>query len=170
MKNLLFKNKFSNFYFLLIGLILIGSCKNEPDYKVVRQEVMDIHDKIMVDGERAIKNKMVLDTLSKTKLKELNQAHPELDTLAEKIQIAKLVEKLSQADEMMMDWMHEFQADIEGKTNEQAVTYFKGEMVKVVNLDQFYKEVLKESDAYLKKFNLSSVKGEKEVPHDHSKH
>ncbi|MET3114919.1 hypothetical protein AAKU52_002659 [Pedobacter sp. CG_S7] len=170
MKNLLFKYKFNNFYFLLLGILLMVSCQNEPNYKAVRQEVMDLHDKIMVDGERAIKNKMILDTLSKSKLKQLKQLHPEIDTLQEKVQIVKLVEKLSQADEMMMDWMHEFQADIEGKSNAQAVTYFKGEMVKVANLDHFYEELLKESNAYLKKFNLNSVEVEKEVPHNHSKH
>lgn len=39
------------------------SCKTEPDAKAVSQEVLNIHDKLMIDGEKVIKNKMKLDTL-----------------------------------------------------------------------------------------------------------
>jgi hypothetical protein len=153
---------------LTLCAALITGCKSEPDYKAVRQQVMDLHDKVMGDGEKAVKNRMVLDTLSRVKLKELKQGKPDLDTAEEKSKIILLINKLTKADDNMMEWMHAFQPDIEGKSNGEAVKYFQNEMTKIKKLDGEYKQALDESDAYLKKFNLKPASSEAE--HDHSKH
>lgn len=138
--------------------VLILSCNNSPDYKETRQQVMELHDKLMIDGEIAVKNKMKLDTLSKYGLKKFKLADQKLDTITEKQHIAVLIDKLNEADERMMDWMHEFQADVEGKNNAQAVAYFNGEKVKLNKLDSIYRIALQQSDAYLKKFKINMQK------------
>jgi hypothetical protein len=138
--------------FILVIAALWFGCKNEPDYKVVRQQVMDHHDQLMIDGEIAIKNKMQLDTLSNEGLKKLKLVDPTLDTLKEKQQIASLIQMLNKADEHMMDWMHDFQADIGQKNNAQAVAYFNGEKTKLNTMDSLYRIALKQSDDYLKRF------------------
>ncbi|WP_244950807.1 hypothetical protein [Pedobacter suwonensis] len=166
-KNLIKKSLGALGAFAFCAAMTIG-CKSEPDYKTVRQEVMDLHDKVMGDGEKAVKNRMVLDTLSKVRLKELKQAKPDLDTTEEKNKISLLIAKLNKADDNMMDWMHDFQPDIEGKSNGEAVKYFQGEMIRIKKLDGEYKKALDESDAYLEKFNLKPASAAAE--HDHSKH
>jgi hypothetical protein len=140
-------------YVLLTGLLL-QSCQNQPDYKAVRQQVIDKHDKIMADGERATNNKMKLDTLALSGLKQLKKANSTLDTLAEKQTITSLINKLDDADDKMNDWMHAFKTDVEGKTNKEAVAYFNAEKLKVEQLDSVYKVVLKQTDDYLKKLNI----------------
>lgn len=134
--------------FLILGL---QACKNEADYKSVRKEVLDAHDSVMMDGEIAIKNKMRLDTISAS-MDSLSKAKIVADTVGEKQAITKLQVKLNTADEMMNDWMHKFNAELDGKSNEEAITYFNAEKVKVNILDSLYKEAIKESDAYLLKF------------------
>jgi len=153
---------------LASGLLMVQSCKTAPDYKVVRQEVMDLHDKVMADGEDAVRNKMLLDTLSRIKLPAIKTAQPALDTALEQRKIAALVAKLTKADDEMMDWMHAFQPDTEGKSNEQAVSYFRAEMVKISALEKSYARALQESDAYLKKFDMKP--NGHAATDDHSKH
>jgi hypothetical protein len=52
-----------NITMLCLISTLLFSCKTEPDSKAIRQEVLNIHDKLMIDGEKVIKNKMKLDAL-----------------------------------------------------------------------------------------------------------
>ncbi|RZL17584.1 MAG: hypothetical protein EOO89_07335 [Pedobacter sp.] len=134
--------------FLILGL---QACQNEADYKSVRKEVLDAHDNVMMDGEIAIKNKMRLDTIS-ANMDSLSDAKLIADTIAEKQTIDKLKLKLNKADDMMNDWMHKFNAELDGKSNAEAVSYFKAEKVKVNTLDSLYKEAIGESAAYLSKF------------------
>lgn len=152
----------------LLLFFVIGGCKNEPGYKQLRQQVMDVHDKVMADGERAVKNKMILDTLSQEKLKDTVLSKTGLDTLEEQKKIKFLVSSLDKADNDMMDWMHDFQPDIEGKSNEEAVKYFQEELVKINNLDKRYQTAIHESDVYLQKFGLKPEHDEQ--GHDHTKH
>jgi hypothetical protein len=138
---------------IILCLLILGlqACQNEADYKSVRKEVLDAHDSVMMDGEMAIKNKMRLDTIS-ANLNSLSKARIITDTLAEKQAIANLQLKLNTADEMMNDWMHKFNAELDGKSNAEAVSYFNEEKVKVNKLDSLYKAAITESDAYLLKF------------------
>ena len=153
---------------LILSIVFIYACKAEPDYKVTRQQVMDLHDKLMIDGEIAIRNKMALDTLAIKDLSDLRTKQPSIDTAKEKKLILELIGRLNAADEHMMDWMNKFQPDIDGKNNAQAVTYFNAEKVKLVKMDSLYKVVIRDSDDYLKKFNLEDHPSDD--GHDHSKH
>ncbi|KEQ28261.1 hypothetical protein N180_01100 [Pedobacter antarcticus 4BY] len=140
--------KITQICFLTIGLL---ACKNGADYKVIRQEVLDAHDKVMLDGEVAITNKMKLDTLG-TSLDSLVKIKVISDTLVERQKITALQAELNHADEQMNDWMHNFKADLEGKSKDEAAIYFKTEKEKVQSLDSLYQEAIKASEAYLSKF------------------
>ncbi|GGE38830.1 hypothetical protein GCM10011413_00470 [Pedobacter psychrotolerans] len=143
-------------------------CNNETDYKVIRQEVVDLHNKVMEDGEIASKNRLMLDTLSRIGLKAFKDTQPGIDTITEQKNIAILIGKLDQVDQDMMKWMQEFEPDVEGKGNAEAVKYFEGERIKIKKLDSQYKQILNESDVYLKKFNL--IPSSHSMEHDHGKH
>lgn len=139
----------------LIGILLVtiavSACKQNVDYKTVRDEVMKFHDVVMADQGIVVSNQMKLDTLLKD-LKGLKAKFPDVDTLKEKKEISALIADLTKAEDSMNDWMHKFEPDVTGKSNEAAVQYFKDEMVKIAAVDSLYKKEIKASAAYLSKF------------------
>ena len=139
----------------LIGLVLISvigmSCSQQADYKVQRDKVIELHDEVMADQGRIVANQMKLDTMLNS-LSKLKVSHPKVDTLVEKDSIRLLIDRLTKSEERMNQWMHEFEPDITGKSNEEAIKYFLNEQLKIKEVDRSYKEELKLSDAYLSKF------------------
>ncbi|TDO24906.1 hypothetical protein [Pedobacter duraquae] len=143
--------------FCAVSLALVmQSCSQEPDFKVVRQEVLDQHDQLMLDGEKVMTLQMKLDTLSKSGLKTLKVNQPALDTVAEQQQIKALLNDLVKADDSMNNWMHAFNPDAEGKSNHDAVLYFKDEKVKVNQIDSLYRIALTNANTYLKRLNMAT--------------
>lgn len=127
------------------------ACTPKSDYKVVRDEVMKLHDVVMADHDKIISNQMRLDTLLKD-MKNLKMKYPETDTAKEKVEISALVTKLTHAEDSMNDWMHRFEPDVTGKSNDEAVAYFKAEKAKIAKIDSLYKVELQVSGGYLNKF------------------
>jgi hypothetical protein len=162
------KNKLQSAFYALLMVAILQACQSKPDYKTVRQEVLDVHDRIMMDSERAMNNKMKLDTLLASGIVAAKGTNPALDTAAEKQHAATLIKKLVSADDEMTDWMQKFKADIEGKSNEEAVQYFTNEKVKVQKLDSLYQALLAESGAYLRKLNTQPDTAH--AGHDHGMH
>ncbi|WP_256012169.1 hypothetical protein [Desertivirga xinjiangensis] len=127
------------------------SCRQNADYKSIRDEVVTIHDEVMLDAELAYKNKRKLDTLAEN-LDSLVKHYPGMDIIREKDTIAQLQNKLSKADDLMNDWMHQFEADKGNKSDEQAASYFTNEKLKISSIDSTYANLIKLSDAFLLKF------------------
>lgn len=125
------------------------SCKTEPDAKAVRQEVLNIHDKLMIDGEKVIKNKMKLDTLLVSDQIKLSP-----DSALQMQKISDLITRLNAADEKMMDWMHFFKDDFKGKTEQEDLSYYKSEMVKIRAVEDSYIKVTRASDSLIKIYQL----------------
>lgn len=126
--------------FCLIG-ILLSACKTEPDAKAVKEEVLNIHDKLMIDGGKVMTNKMKLDSVLK---------FGKMKSPQDSVKIADLIANLNQADERMMDWMHSFKDDFKGKTELEDLNYYKSEMVKIRKVEDDYIKVTKASDSALK--------------------
>ena len=131
---------------IFLSALLLQACNSGPDYKIIRQQVVDIHDRIMADGEKAMNNKTQLDTLVLKKTSQIT------DTLLERRQIRLLSKNLATVDDQMSDWMHAFKMDFKGKSDAETVNYFNAEKLKVEQLDSLYKKAISESDAYLKQF------------------
>ena len=125
--------------------------KQEKDYKAVRDEVMQFHDLVMADHGIIVKHQMKLDSLMKN-LKGLKAKFPEIDTVKEKEKMTELTTDLSKAEDDMNDWMHRFEPDITGKSNEVAIQYFKDEKAKIAAIDSLYKKEISLSNIYLDKF------------------
>lgn len=136
---------------LFILAIAAVACKPEADYKKERDEVMKFHDLVMEDQNTVVNNQMKLDTLLKD-LKGLKQKFPEIDTVKEKATMQEILGNLTKAEDGMNDWMHKFEPDITGKSNEEAVAYFVGEKAKIKAVDSLYKKEIKTSNDYLGKF------------------
>jgi GTPase involved in cell partitioning and DNA repair len=141
--------------FIAFIVIIAAACtqqnKDTTDYKAVRDEVMKFHDVVMGDHSTLVNNQMKLDTLLKN-LSGLKIKFPDVDTLKEEQAITEMLKDLSKAEDEMNDWMHKFEPDVTGKSNEVAVQYFKDERKKIEVIDSLYKQEIKLSDDYLSKF------------------
>lgn len=127
------------------------SCTQTGDYKAKRDEVMKFHDVVMEDHGKLVDNMMKLDTMIKT-LPALKEKFPAIDTVKEKAAMKETQARLNKAEDLMNDWMHKFEPDITGKSNEEAVQYFKAERLKIGKIDSLYKAEIKSSGAYLSQF------------------
>lgn len=143
------KMKRLNVAMLCLITIFIISCKTEPDSKAVRQEVLNIHDKLMIDGEKVIKNKMKLDAILGSDQVKLSP-----DSAIQKEKINGLIIRLNAADEKMMDWMHFFKDDFKGKTAQEDLDYYRSEMVKIRAVEDSYIKVTRESDSLLNVYRV----------------
>ena len=143
----------------VFGLQLLISCKQKTDYTQIRKQVLDLHDKVMADGGKAEGDEMQFSTLQKSGLKQLKISQPGLDTAAVGEQILLLNKKLANADDQMENWMHAYNDDFKGKTDQETFDYFSAEKLKVEKLDSIYKDALKPADDYLKKLNIAPDKG-----------
>lgn len=138
----------------ICSLIFITSCKNKADYQTARKQVLNLHDKVMADAGKAESNEMQFNALLKSGLKQLKLNQPALDTVAGRTQITALNKELGNADDQMENWMHAYNNDFKGKTDQEALDYFNNEKTKVLKIDSLYKGALKSSDTYLKQLNI----------------
>lgn len=138
----------------IVFTCMLQACSNSADYKSTRKEVIDMHDKIMMEEGRAMINKMKLDTLMKVGFKHIAHQQPGIDTVQEKQHISALIGQLEQAGDEMNDWMHAFNPDVEDKTEDQAVEYFKAEKIKLQKLDSLYNKAISESEACLGNYGI----------------
>ncbi|MFW0715545.1 hypothetical protein [Pedobacter sp. N23S346] len=131
---------------LCLIVFLFNACKTEPNSKAVKKEVLNLHDKLMIDGGKVMSNKMKLDSVLKSnKIKSPEEA----------AKITALISSLNKADEGMMDWMHLFNDDFKGKNEQEDLDYYKSEMVKVRQVEDSYIKVTKASDSVLKSYDVA---------------
>jgi len=149
--------KLLTFGFCLV-VIVLASCKAEPDSSAVKKEVLNIHDKLMMDGEKSVKNRMKLGSILKS-----DKIRADEDS----VEVADLINRLNKADENMMDWMHFFKDDFKGKTEQEDLDYYKSEMVKIRAVEDGYIKVTRESDSVLKVYNVMPPK---KMQMEHRKH
>lgn len=138
--------------------LLFSSCKTEPDSKAVKKEVLNIHDKLMMDGEKVVKNKMKLGSVLKS---------DKVKSAKDSLKIADLISSLNQADESMMDWMHYFKDDFKGKNEQEDLEYYKSQMVKVRQVEDNYIKVTRAYDSVLKIYNIAPAEKMKMEHHKH---
>lgn len=139
------------YLFLLVLPAVVISCTQTANYKTERDEVMKFHDVVMQDHGVLVDNQMKLDSMLKD-LPALKKKFPATDTTAEKVVIKIALESLKNAEDKMNDWMHKFEPDVTGKSNAEAVAYFKAERKKIADIDQLYKGQIKASNLYLSKY------------------
>ncbi|MFD2287791.1 hypothetical protein GJU39_16320 [Pedobacter petrophilus] len=127
-------------------IFLFSACKTAPDSKAVKKEVLNIHDKLMIDGGKVMSNKMKLDSVLKS---------DKIKSPQDSAKVADLIMSLNKADERMMDWMHLFNDEFKGKNEQEDLDYYKSEMVKIRKVEDDYIKVTKASDSVLKKYNIA---------------
>lgn len=148
------------FIIIQLGLTLLffAACKTELDANAVKKEVLNIHDKLMMDGEKVVKNRIKLDSILKS---------GKIKSAEDSLKMANLINQLNKADERMMDWMHFFKDDFKGKNEQENMAYYKLQMIKVRAIEDQYIQVTKVSDSVLKNYNIKSVETTEMKNHKH---
>lgn len=138
-------------YLLLVVSLAFASCKPQTDYKEVRKEVIKLHDVVMADQGKVVDQQMRLSNMLKD-LPALKAKNPGIDTLIEKDSMIIVRDRLVAAEEAMNTWMHEFEPDVTGKSNEDAVNYFQLEKQKISKVDSLFKKEITQANRYISKF------------------
>jgi hypothetical protein len=130
------------FLALAMTATLFG-CSNtsdkKADTKALMDEIMQIHNKVMASDEKLMQNKMKLDTLLK------NANLPAKDTAA------LISTKLVAADSAMENWMHKFEPDPKGKTDDEVTGYLNDQKKQITAIDSQITTAIAQSDKYLLK-------------------
>lgn len=132
--------------------IIAVACKPKADVKTIKEETMKLHDIVMAEHGKIIDNQMKIDTLLAS-LGELKSKFPNIDTLAEKTEMTKMMADLVKAEENMNDWMHNFEADFKSEVDTAVFNYYQKEHDKIAKVRELYQTEIKKSNTYLSKFN-----------------
>jgi hypothetical protein len=122
-----------------IGSVLTGCSDKKAQKEAALDGVIQVHNKVMSADEHLMKNKMALDTLI-TK-----------DSSAAKDTAILLRAKLAAADSSMEIWMHKFDPDYKGKTDDETLNYLNDQKKQVTAIDSQINAAIKQSDTYLQK-------------------
>lgn len=120
------------------AILLFNACTDtKKQEKDALEQVIKIHDEAMAKSEQAIKDKMLLDSISKA------------DNIIEQPEIKSVVSKLTTADKAMEDWMHQFNADNTGKSHEQIMQYLNDQQKQVSKVNQQLQTALSQSKQFI---------------------
>ncbi|QJD97863.1 hypothetical protein HH214_19260 [Mucilaginibacter robiniae] len=123
---------------VLTSLILISCQDNKKQETDLLDGILKMHDKVMADDEAVMKNKILLDSLLKTKQIPENSAT-----------VFQTVQELDHANEAMENWMHQFNADYAGKPHDEIMQYLTDQKKKLSAVDMQLDKAVKNSNTYL---------------------
>jgi len=104
--------------------LLLGCTDTKKQEKDLLNQVIAVHDKVMANDEQLMKNKMLLDSLVKNNTPNINK-----DT-------AKVyLKQVDDADSVMSDWMHKFDAENKGKSHQEIMDYLETQKKLISKID-----------------------------------
>jgi len=129
------------FYITALAATLTGCANAQKEEKTLQKQVLDGHDKVMAHDEKAMINKMKLDTLIQ-----------KADSLKINKQNALILStKLTYADDAMSDWMKKLNLDNSGKNHDAIMSYWRQQQAQVKTIDSLLVTSTTESDAFIQK-------------------
>lgn len=124
---------------IFAGIALWGCSDKKAQKDAALDDVIKVHNKVMSADERLMKNKMMLDTLlQKSDL-------PGKDTAT------MLRTNLVLADSAMETWMHKFDPDYKGKSDDETIAYLYAQKKQIISIDSQLNRSISESDKFLSK-------------------
>jgi hypothetical protein len=137
---------------LLLLLFVLSACDNAKQEQAdLQKKVIDSHDILMVQMDEIMNKKLKLDSIS-ANFETIKKEKPATDTAALKLSIDSLKTRLTQADEAMMSWMHQFNPDHTGKSHEEVMNYLKDQQVKIDSVKTLFDHSLSKSELFISKF------------------
>ncbi|MDB5149094.1 MAG: hypothetical protein JWQ57_3114 [Mucilaginibacter sp.] len=108
----------------IVAALLLGCTDTKKQEKDLLNQVIAVHDKVMASDEQLMKNKMLLDSLLKNNIPNINKDTAQV--------YLKLVDD---ADNAMSDWMHKFDAETKGKSHREIMDYFEAQKKLISKID-----------------------------------
>jgi len=135
-------------------IITVSACKPNRAANI-RHQVIAAHDLLMAEEDQAVTLKMQLDSLA---LKTINAKQPGLDTTSEQREVKEFQSMLTKASDDMSDWMHRFDPELKGKSDDESVQYYQNQAEKIKSLDKEYQKAINQTSAFLKGLHVEPVK------------
>ncbi len=131
----------------LILLFVFASCgeKKKSDIDQLLDTVMAGHDEIMPKMGDIMKYKKQLK--EKIDLLTAESAEVNADKIAE---LNKAIDNLETSHEEMMNWMHGFDSNFEGKVEEEVIKYLNTQKEKIETVGEMTNSALKNAEEILK--------------------
>ncbi len=130
----------NSFFVLIFGVVLLVNCSHSdnPERQKAFDEMMEVHDEVMPE----------ISTINKLsrQIKKKISATANQDSL---IMMKATLTRLEEAEEGMMDWMHEL--DVPGKKVEdaKAIAYMQKEKDKISIVSQKMKKAIQSGKSLL---------------------
>jgi hypothetical protein len=135
-------------------MVIIGACRpNRAPH--IREQIITAHDSLMGEEDQAVTLKMQLDSLA---WKTIKAEQPGLDTTAKQTELKALTGLLNRASDDMSDWMHRFDPELKGKSDDEAAQYYQNQAEKVNLLDKEYRKAINQTTTFLKNLHVDLIK------------
>jgi len=128
-------------FFSILILSLAACSGKKTEILDMKKQVLDLHEQVMADDEKAMNNKMKLDSLIK------QAAAQKADTTG----LQGLRATLVSADNGMMDWMSKLKVDYTNDDPEMVIKYWQYQQKVIKQVDALLVTATVESSAYLNK-------------------
>lgn len=128
------------------------ACNNDKEEQQKLQKlVIDKHDVLMAKMDSLTENQLRLDSII-LKYKEIKVENPTLDSQTLVAQIDSAKSLLNNADEAMMNWMHQFNPDYTGKSSAEIFEYLKKQEQKIDSVKTLFDKSLANSNALIQQY------------------
>lgn len=122
----------------MLVVILMVSCESkDKEIEKLKSETIAIHDEVMPK----------MDNIMKLK-KSLKNAMLEADS-AQKEEIRNRVGALEDADKAMMNWMRNYDPQMEGMSDDEKIEYLKNQKSSISEVSEKMKSSISEAKVYL---------------------
>ena len=138
--------------YLSITLLLV-SCqsvdkKNQEQEQLLEKEVLNIHDEVMPLTELLeVKQNQIKKITSS--LDSIIKAKPQIDTIQISKQATQIIQDITNANDAMMNWMHEFSADYTNKKHTEIIKYLDKEKLNLTNIRKQVKKAQQNADKFI---------------------
>ncbi len=131
----------------LIVMLLIASCgeQKKSAKDALYEKVMEVHDEIMPKMGDIMKYKKQLK--EKIGMLTTESTEENADKIAE---LNKAINDLENSHEEMMNWMHGFESNFEGKVEEEVIKYLNTQKEKIETVGEMTNNALKNAEEMLK--------------------
>jgi hypothetical protein len=127
--------------------LTVVACNNDKaDEKKLMDDILATHDKVMAAEDKAMTNKIVIDSLLK-----VDRFAP-LDAVNQKEAFKVQSASLNAADEAMENWMHKFDPDYKGKSHQDVIKYLTEQKKQIMHIDSLLRTSIVQSTEVLSKY------------------
>jgi hypothetical protein len=148
-----YRTAMKNLILILTFALIFFACHQGKDKMVeLETEVLAIHDEVMPRITEIMKLKSRLGEKISTMDSLQNEGISGNNLAAERMNAVDLNQRLTEADRMMWDWMHGYNADSAKKLKaEKSLLYFENEKKKILHVREFTLKSIQETKTYLDK-------------------